>query len=266
MNIQTIKTSLSLLKIDLYKYYKKTFRDDLINKVTWIVCVLAIATYIWPSVGMSESFGVFMALGSLVSCCFWDSWGLSAQFVADMEGERVINYYSTLPLPAWLFFAKQIVFYAVRSMVPALIMVPLSKLILWDKLDLTSLYLGKFLIIFVLTSIFCATLSLCMTSLVRDMSSIDNISIRFLFPMWFFGGSQFSWYTFYGVSPLFAYINLLNPLVYAMEGMRVAFLGQSGYLPFWVCVGMLVLYSFMLGFIGIKRLIRRLDCVRACAL
>lgn len=262
MNSHVLKTALSILNVDLYKYYKKTFISDLINKIVWIVCVLAIATYIWPSVGMSESFGVFMALGSIVSCCFWDSWGLSAQFVADMEGNRVINYYTTLPLPAWLFFVKQVVFYAIRSMVPALVMVPLSKLILWNKLDLSGLLMGKFVVIFILTSIFCATLSLCMTSLVHDMSSIDNISIRFLFPIWFFGGSQFSWQTLYGVAPIFAFANLLNPLIYAMEGMRVVFLGQAGYLPFWICVCSLIFYSVALGYIGTHRLIKRLDCVR----
>lgn len=262
MNFQALNTSLSILKVDLYKYYKKSFIDDLINKVTWLVCVLVIATYIWPSVGMNESFGVFMALGGIVSCCFWDSWGLSAQFVADLEGNQVINYYSTLPLPARLFFAKQVVFYAVRSMATALLMVPLSKLILLGKLDLSNFLIGKFLIIFVLTSIFCATLSLLMTSLVYDMSSIDNISIRFLFPMWFFGGSQFSWQTLYGVAPLVGYANLLNPLIYAMEGMRVAFLGQMGFLSFWFCAVMLIIFSMVFWAIGTYRLIKRLDCVR----
>ena len=210
---------------------------------------------------MTQGFGVFMALGTLVSCSFWDSWGVSAQFVSDIEGSREIDYYLTLPISSRLYFIKQIAFYTLRSMVPAALMVPLSKLILGYRLDFAQFTMGKFLIIFVMTNIFCATLSLLMTSLVRDMNSIDNVSIRFLFPMWFFGGSQFSWATFYAVSPYFAYFSLCNPLVYAMEAMHVAFLGQPGYLPFWSCIMMLVLFSFVFGSIGSRRLIRHLDCV-----
>ncbi len=257
----TVAVFFKMLKTDLFKYYKKNFLDDIINKSTWISCMLLISTYIWPKIGMSESFGVFMALGGLVSCSFWDSWGVSAQFVSDIEGSREIDYYLTLPIWSRLFFIKQIVFYTLRSMIPALLMLPLSKLILGARLDLTQLHIGNFVAIFVMTNIFCATLSLLMTSLVKNMSSIDNVSIRFLFPMWFFGGSQFSWMTFYQASPIFAYLNLCNPLLYAMEAMHVAFLGQSGYLPFWTCILMLAVFSIVFGYVGSTRLIRYLDCV-----
>jgi len=262
MYLTTFSTFFCMLKTDLYKYYKKTFVDDIINKTTWISCVLIISTYIWPKVGMSEGFGVFMALGTLVSCSFWDSWGVSAQFVSDLEGSREIDYYLTLPISSRLFFIKQIVFYSLRSMVPTVLMMPLCKLILGHRLDFGQVHVGQFAVIFVMTNIFCATLSLLMTSLVKNMSSIDNVSIRFLFPMWFFGGSQFSWMTFYAVSPCFAYFNLCNPLLYAMEAMHVAFLGQSGYLPFWFCILMLVLFSLVFGLIGTRRLVRHLDCVK----
>ena len=261
MYCTTLSTFLYMLKTDLFKYYKKSLINDVINKTTWISCVLIISTYIWPKVGMSEGFGVFMALGSLVSCSFWDSWGVSAQFVSDLEGSREIDYYLTLPISSRLFFIKQIVFYTLRSMVPTALMLPLSKLILGHRLDFGQLNIGQFVAIFVMTNIFCATLSLLMTSLVKNMSSIDNVSIRFLFPMWFFGGSQFSWMTFYAVSPYFAYFNLCNPLLYAMEAMHVAFLGQSGYLPFEPCIMMLVLFSLVFGYMGMCRLMRHLDCV-----
>jgi ABC-type multidrug transport system permease subunit len=251
-----------LLKTDLLKYYKKVFVDDIINKITWISCSLVISTYIWPKVGMSTEFGVFMALGVLVSCSFWDSWGLTAQFVSDLEGDRTIDYYLTLPLSSRLFFIKQILYYTLRSMVSALLMVPVIKIVLGNRLNFEQFSIGKFIVIFVMTNIFCATLSLLMNSLVKRMSSIDNVSIRFLFPLWFFGGSQFSWMTFYAVAPYFAYLNLCNPLLYAMEAMRVAFIGQQGYLSFWLCIAMLMLFSLVFGYIGTRRLIKHLDCIK----
>lgn len=263
MEIRTGLTFFRMLKTDLIKYYRKTFWDDLVNKSIWIGSVLIISTYIWPHVGMSEQFGLFMAIGSLVSCSFWDAWGVTAQFVSDLTGSREIDYYITLPIPSWVFFIKQMVFYTVRSMASSWIMIPLSKLILGARLDLWSISYYKFILIFIMTNIFCSTLSLLMTSLVKNMDTIDNVSVRFLFPMWFFGGSQFSWMTFYAAAPLFAYLNLCNPLVYAMEAMHVAFLGQEHYLPFWVCILMLCVFSGICGYIGTRRLIRQLDCVRS---
>jgi hypothetical protein len=260
-NKAIIRTFVEILKVDLYKYYKKTFFDDLINKIIWVVSVVGLAAYIWPQMGITQTFGALMAISAIVSCPFWDAWGVASQFVSDLEGNQVVQYYVSLPLPARLFFVKQVTFYTLRGMAAALFIVPLSKLILLERLDLSVVHLGKFIVIFVLSNIFCATMSLLMTSLVKGMYAIDNVSMRFLFPMWFFGGSQFAWSTLYSLSPAFAYLALLNPLLYAMEGMRVAFLGQSDCLPFWACAGMLCLFSTIFGYIGTKRLIRRLDCI-----
>ena len=261
MDLKTVFTFLLVLKTDLFKYYKKTFKDHLANSAIWVTCSLIISSYVWPKVGMTEEFGVFMALGFLVSSAFWDAWGVTAQFVSDLEGDRIIDYYLVLPLSSRLFFIKQMVFYMLRTMGVSLLMLPVSKLVLGGKMSFAHFSIGKFIIIFIVTNIFCATLSLLMTSLVKDMSSIDNVSMRFLFPMWFFGGSQFSWMTFHSVAPYFAYLNLCNPLLYAMEAMRVAFLGQAGYLPFWPSILMLLVFSAACGYIGTRRLVRRLDCI-----
>lgn len=255
------KTFKAMLLTDLYKYFSKIFWDDFLNKIIWITCSLAISAYIWPHIGVSKTFGYFIALGSIVSCSFWDAWGVTAQFVSDLEANRVVVYYLTLPLPAWLFFVKQMAFYAIRSMIPSFLIIPICKLILWNTFDISQLHIPKFIIIFVLTNIFCATLSLLMTSMVKGMYAIDNVSVRFLFPLWFFGGSQFAWQTLYEVSPIIAYLDLANPLLYAMEGMRGAFLGQQNFLPFWLCVMMLLFFSLFCWYIAYRVLVRRLDCV-----
>jgi len=250
-----------MLKVDLLKFIKYSLFDDIINKLCWVTCTLIIATYIWPSIGMSAQFGSFMAIGTIVSCMFWDCWGLATQFVADLEGNRVIEYYLSLPVTAATYFIKQILFFAIRSAISAAIVIPFMKIMLWSSLDFSKITIFYFVIIFVAASFFCASLALLITSLVKNMHSIDNISIRFLFPMYFFGGSQFSWYTLLAVTPTLAYASLINPLMYAMEAMHVAFLGQTDYLPFGVSIGMLLIFTIAFGFIGARRLIKRLDCV-----
>jgi len=258
---EIIKTIYQLLKTDLFKFFRYTFVDDLINKAIWISCTLLIANYIWPNIGMSTSFGTFMGIGAIVSCMFWDCWGTSVQFVADLEGNNITQYYLSLPLPAPWFFLKQAIFYAIRALIPALCIMPLLKLILWKSLDLSLIQWVPFAITLITTSFFCGALGLFITSRVKDMHSIDNISIRFLFPMFFFGGSQFSWHMLVNISPIMAYLSLINPLLYAMEAMHVVFLGQAHYLPFWASIGMLWLFNIVIGVYGAYNLIKRLDCV-----
>lgn len=260
MNSMTLHCLFQILKTDLIKYYKKTALDDLLNFAIWVVCVLTIAAYVFPQMGMTHSYAAFMAISTVVSISFWAAWGVTAQFVSDLEANRVVQYYLTLPISAKLFFAKQVLFYMLRSMVTSLMMIPLSKLVLMDAFDMSHVSIAKFVIAFSASSLFCATLSLLMTSLVKGMYAIDNVSMRFLFPLWFFGGSQFAWYTLHAVSPVLAYISLGNPLLYAMEATRAAFFGQAGCLPFWPCIGMLILFSLLFGYVGTRRLIKGLDC------
>jgi hypothetical protein len=260
-NYAAVASIWQVLKTDLYKYWKNTFLDDVINKGIWVGSIVLISAYILPQDGMNTSYGTLIAISSIVSSSFWDAWGVTAQFVSDLEGDQVVLYYLTLPFSAPLFFVKQIVFYLLRAMGPSLLMIPISKLILLDRLDLSSIYIGKFIIGFFVVNIFCATLSLLMTSLVRGMDAIDNVATRFLFPLWFFGGSQFSWHTLHVTSVVLSYIALANPLLYANEIMRVACMGQEGHLPFWLCIGILLVYSTILGVVGTRRLMRQLDCV-----
>lgn len=257
----TIKTMFQLLKVDLFKFFRFTFIDDIINKTFFVVCTVLIANYIWPHIGMAKTFGVFFATGTIVSCIFWDCWGVSVQFVADIEGNNVTQYYLSLPLLKQWFFLKQIIFYAIRSLLPALYIVLLIKIILWSSLDLSQIRIIPFMGAMISSSFFGAALSIFMTSMVQNMKSIDNISIRFLFPIWFFGGSQFTWHTLLNIAPAIAYASLLNPLLYAMESMRVVFLGQTGYLPFWTSIAILWIFNIAIGMYGSYRLIKRLDCV-----
>ena len=57
------------------------------------------------------------------------------------------------------------------------------------------------------------------------------------------------------------YLHLVNPLLYVMEGMRAATLGQEGYLPFWFSLAGLTIFTVGFAWDAIRRLQKRLDCV-----
>ncbi|MBM3184388.1 MAG: hypothetical protein FJZ64_03690 [Chlamydiae bacterium] len=80
-------------------------------------------------------------------------------------------------------------------------------------------------------------------------------------PIFMFGAYFYTWVSLEKLSPTFAWITLINPIVYVLEGMRSAALGQEGHLPFWVCFFSLWGFIFVFASHAIYKLKRRLDCV-----
>jgi len=109
--------------------------------------------------------------------------------------------------------------------------------------------------------LFVGAFSMFIVSIIKDMNHTNQIGVRFMFPLWFLGGSQFSWLTLHKFVPKVSYVALANPLIYAHEASRVAILGQKGYIPFWTCIGMLLLFTFLFGWLGIRKMKKRLDYV-----
>ena len=249
-----------LLKTDLY-ILKQSAIDEIINSTIWFACVVVIFAYIFPHLGMDKDYGVFIAVGAIVSAVFWSAWTTSTVFIADFEGNKTITHFLTLPIPNTLVLIKQIIGYAIKSATTGILILPLAKLLLWNQLSLAQFSPFKFTLIFSAVSLFIGSLSLLMTSFVKNINYVSNISMRFLFPIWFFGGANYSWEILYNIYPTLAIALFANPLLHAMEGMRAAVLGQQGYLNFWICLPSLLGFTFLFGWLGIVRLKKRLDFV-----
>jgi len=144
----------------------------------------------------------------------------------------------------------------------SILVFPVGKLLLWNQFSLEHFSFVKFYFLLLVASLFLGFFSIFIVSITKDMySGLDNIWTRILFPMWFLGGFQFTWKTVYHISPPLAYINLLNPLTYALEGGRAAALDPAQSLPYWLCIGALMLFTILFGYLGIQNLKKRLDCI-----
>lgn len=232
-----------------------------IDTTIWFSTIIITFAYIFPALGMTHAYAPFVAIGAIVSASFWDIWGTSMSFIADIEGNKTINYFLTLPIPNSLLLIKQTFGYALKAGIPALIVLPLTKLLLWNKISFAHFSLIRFVIIFILTNLFVGVFSLVITSSVHSIQQVTKIGIRFLFPMWFLSGSNYPWQTLHTVSPNLAYLSLANPLLYAMEGVHAAVLDPRGYLPFSICAIMLTLFTIFFTWLGHRQLKKRLDFV-----
>ena len=241
--------------------FRETFGDKIINLSIWVSITAGIFGYIMPAFGLAADYGSFQLAGLIASAGLFEIFPSVMMLVSDIEGDRVISYQLTLPLPSWLILIKKITYYALNALSLSLCVMPIGKLVLWNQFDLTQIRIIPFLLMVITSSIFYGTLTLWLASKVQNMSKIGNVWMRFIFPIWFLGGFQFSWGVLYKMYPIFAYINLLNPMTYVMEGMRAALLGQQEFLSVWLCILALIIFSILSGWRATIKLKQRLDFV-----
>ncbi len=258
--MQYASTIYALLARD-FRVFKESFVGKFIDTCIMLSTTVIIFSYFLPSYGLTPGYGAFVLVGVIGSFGFFDVVGKVAEFVADLIGDRTISYTISLPLPSWLVFFYVGLSWALYSAIIGALLFPLGKLLLFSQFDLTKIHLGKFVLIYAVSNLFFGFFALWLASLLQKMSSLSHVAIRIINPMFMFGGYLYSWQSVYAMSPLGGYLSLLNPLIYVMEGMRAAILGQEGYLSFWVSFIVLTGFTLVFAMHAIVRLKKRLDCV-----
>jgi ABC-2 type transport system permease protein len=249
-----------LIKSDLL-IFKQVVVNKLIDLTIWVILTTVVTAYIMPYFGLKNDFGVFQFAGIIAAVGLFELYSSIIEFLQDLEGDRVINYHLTLPIPSWVAIISKATYYFVIYFMLTMLMLPIGKLTLWNQLDLTQIFYSKLFLALIFQCLFYASFVILVSSIIKSMTNIGSVWSRFVFPMWFMGGFQFSWFALYNVSPTLAYINLLNPMIYITESTRVAILGQQDYINFWVCLLAIFIFSIVCLIIGIKKLKKRLDFI-----
>ena len=241
--------------------FKQNFLGKCINLTIWVVLSLFIVTYVMPKFGLANMFGVFQFGGMLAAVGLFELYASVVEFVADLQSDRVIDYNLTLPISSWFVIATKAMYYFIIYFVMSMVMLPLGKLMLWNQFDLGAINYFQLFLALIFQNMFYACLVIWAASMIDNMSQLGNVWSRCVFPMWFMGGFQFSWMALYSVSPLIAWIDLCNPMIYITESMRIAMLGQAGYLNFWLCLGVIFIFSVISFILGLWNLRKRLDFI-----
>lgn len=241
---------------------KTDFLNNIVDSSIFALTLTAVNGYIMPLVGLSQSYGAFMLVTGLAFACQNAStWIGGAPFVADFSGERAIMYELTLPLPSWAVFLKVGLSFAIQGIALNLLILPIGKVLLQERFSFEHFAFGKFVVMYITVNLLFAFYALLIAVSVRGMKGNGRYWLRYGIPLTFFSGFQFSWETLSQAVPLLAKISLLNPLVYAFEGIRCSVLGPIGSLPYFVslagCWVGIVVFA-VIGFIVFRR---RLDCL-----
>ena len=251
----------NLIAIDLITF-KQLFLDKFIDLSIWVVLTTIVIAYIMPYFGLAVDFGVFQ-LGGLIAATGLLEMGNSnaVELVSDFEGDRVISFNLTLPIPSWLALVSKAGYYFITYTILSLLMLPIGKLCLWNQFDLASIHYPKLILAIFALNLFYASFALWMASIVPNINKMGQVWMRFIFPLWFLGGFQFSWMASYKTIPSFAMVNLINPMIYTTEAVRVALLGQEGFINFWLCLLAILFFATLSLYFGITNLRKRLDFI-----
>jgi ABC-type multidrug transport system permease subunit len=214
-----------------------------------------------PAFGLTTAYAGFLIASLTVSAGLFEVWSSVTNLVSDFDGDNITSYYLTLPMPSWLVFVEKMAYYTINTAIMGILVLPISKLLAWNLFDLSKFDLFKFFLLFMLANVFYAAFTLWITSKVANLTKIGTVWMRFVYPLWFLGGFQFSWEVLHTTSPILAYVSLANPLLYVMEGARASILGQEGSLNFWLCAGMLAFFTCLCSWQGISQLKKRLDFI-----
>jgi hypothetical protein len=255
-----LKICKELIHADLL-VFKQTFFDKFIDVTIWVVLTIIVTGYIMPYFGLSSDFGVFQFGGIIAAIGLFELYGSVVELVSDFQGDRVINYNLILPIPSWMAIVSKGAYYFIIYVILSVLMLPIGKLTLWNQLDLTQIDYFKFFISLFFQNIFYACFVLWAASIVENASKLGSIWARYIFPMWFMGGFQFSWIALHNAMPVVSYIILLNPMMYITEATRASVLGQSDYINFWICLVAIAIFSALCLAVGMRNLQKRLDFV-----
>ncbi len=250
----------SLVKTNLL-VARKGVKDQIFNLYIWSGITLMIMGYLMQQFGLMGGYGAFQ-FASIVSVVgLFEVYNASTKAIMDIDGDRNISYYLTLPARPATVLLSMVCSYALVSMMLTVLLLPFGKLVLYNNFDWANVSWFKFIVMAILANSFFAIFIVAMIGHVGTMSKMRNIWMRFIWPLWFLGCYQFSWQALYALSAPFSYLLLCNPITFVTEGMRGALLGQAGFLPWAICCGALCFYITIYWFYGYYKMKRLLDFV-----
>ncbi|HJM68976.1 MAG TPA: hypothetical protein QGF02_03460 [Candidatus Babeliales bacterium] len=250
-----------MLRRDLISI-RTAFKSSIINAFIWLTITVGIKIYILPFFGVTEVYGSMVLVGSIAAIANMEINHRMMFFAQNMVQDRAeLNYDLLLPIPAWVVFVERAIFFAISGMAISAFVLPIGKVLFWNRVDLSAISLLRFIPFFFLLNIAFGFFALFLASRIRGMQSIINTWLRIILPLWFLGGFEFSWYSFRAMVPSLAYINLLNHFTYITEGLRSAVFGPTDYIPFWICVSFLIGFIVVVSWFAVRNLQRYLDTV-----
>jgi ABC-2 type transport system permease protein len=186
-----------------------------------------------------------------ISMVFTGVWSVAMPLIAEFQFTREIEDRLLAPIEiSWLAIEK-VVFGTVQSLIAGVAVIPAAWLLLRPGVELNLRSPLSFAIVTLLVALFSACGGLALGCTVNQ----THIGLMFslvLTPMIFFGCTYYPWSAL-DHFPILQKVVLVNPLVYASEGLRGTLVPQFPHLSLLAVLVALVLFDALLLGVGLRQ-------------
>jgi ABC-2 type transport system permease protein len=186
-----------------------------------------------------------------ITMVFTGIWAVAMPLIAEFQWTREIEDRLLAPINiAWIAIEK-VIAGMIQAVVAGLVVIPLAWLVLRPGVDIGIHAPLAFIVIILLVAIFSACGGLALGCSINQ----QHIGLMFgmvITPMIFFGCAYYPWSALKNF-PILQKAVLINPLVYASEGLRATLVPQFPHLSSIAVLAMLVFFDVLLLVVGLRQ-------------
>jgi ABC-2 type transport system permease protein len=201
---------------------------------------------------MPEAYKSLLLPGIIsISMVFTGIWAVAMPLIAEFQWTREIEDRLLAPISVGWIAIEKVIAGMLQAIVAGLVVIPLAWLVLGRGVAISLGHPLTFALILILIATFSACGGLALGCTINQ----QHIGLMFgmvITPMIFFGCTYYPWSAL-NHFPILQKLVLINPLVYASEGMRATLAPQNAHLPVVAVVGALIFFDLLLLTVGLQQ-------------
>jgi ABC-2 type transport system permease protein len=186
-----------------------------------------------------------------ISMVFTGIWAVAMPLIAEFQWTREIEDRLLAPINLTWIAIEKVIAGMIQALVAGLVVLPLGWLVIGSGVDISIHEPLKFVVIILLVALFSACGGLAL-GCSMNQQHIGLMFSMILTPMIFFGCTYYPWSAL-KTFPILQKAVLVNPLVYASEGLRAALVPQSPHLSTIAILIMLLVFDVLLLVVGLRQ-------------
>lgn len=186
-----------------------------------------------------------------ISMVFTGIWAVAMPLIAEFQWTHEIEDRLLAPIGVAWIAVEKVIAGMLQALVAGLVVIPLAWLVLRPGIEISIASPLTFAAILVLIATFSACGGLALGCSINQ----QHIGLMFgmvITPMIFFGCAYYPWSAL-KTFPLMQKLVLINPLVYASEGMRATLVPQFPHLPVTAVLAALIFFDVLLLAVGLRQ-------------
>ena len=190
-----------------------------------------------------------------ISMVFTGIWAVAMPLIAEFQWTREIEDRLLAPISVGWIAIEKVIAGMLQALIAGLVVIPLAWLVLRPGVQISIGSPGTFALILLLIATFSACGGLALGCTINQ----QHIGLMFgmvITPMIFLGCTYYPWSAL-KTFPILQKAVLINPLVYASEGMRATLAPQFAHLSIAAVLGALLFFDVLLLVVGLQQFAKK---------